>query len=381
VTTPSSTDRDVAGLARTPLYAEHVALGARLAPFAGWSMPVQYAGVLKEHAAVRNHAGLFDLSHMAQFALDGAGVAAWADGLTVNRVRTMPIGGARYNLFCDERGGVLDDVLFYRLADDRFLLVVNAANARKMCAYLHERAAGLPDVSVRDLRAERALIAVQGPRAVELVAPFCDREIRGLRYYACAEYRIDGVAALVARTGYTGEDGVELFVPAAAAPRLWRMLLAAGASAGLVPCGLGARDVLRLEAGMPLYGRELGPEISPIAADLGRTVAFEKPAFCGKEALLAEVARRGPRIVGLRLEGRIPARGGYAVYAGAADADARVGEVLSASVAPSLGNAQIATALVPQVVGALGARLFVEVRGTRQPARVVSLPFYRRPSR
>ena len=363
-----------AELRRTPLHDEHIALGARIVPFGGFAMPVQYAGILKEHEAVRKRAGLFDLSHMAQYELRGDGVAAWADALTVNAVATMKPFQARYNIFTNEAGGCHDDVLFYRLPD-RWLLVVNAGNANKMWPYLQERAAGVPGVELTSHHGSRALIAVQGPRAVEIVAPLCDVDAAAIPYYFCAEGRVDGAPALIARTGYTGEDGFELFVEGADAPRLWRTLLERGASLGLEPAGLGARDVLRLEAGMPLYGFELSEEISPLAGGQGWAVKPAKPAFVGREPILAQLASDDfDRIAGIELAGRAPARGGYPVFFDGR----RVGEVKSASVAPAVGNKNVATVLVPKEAAAVGTELGVEIRGALHAARVVPLPFYKR---
>jgi aminomethyltransferase len=359
-------------LRRTALYDEHVTLGARMVPFAGFAMPVQYAGILAEHDAVRSRAGLFDLSHMAQFELRGEGVAAWADELTVNAVATMKPLQARYNIFTNERGGARDDVLFYRLPD-RWLLVVNAANADKIWNYVSPLAPA--GVALVNRHGERALLAVQGPRAVEIVAPLCDVDAAAITYYFCAEGRVDGAPAVIGRTGYTGEDGFELFVDGADAPRLWRTLLERGAALGLAPAGLGARDVLRLEAGMPLYGFELTEEISPLAGGQGWAVKMSKRAFVGKEALAAQLAAGDyDRIVGLVLTGRVPARSGYPVFLGGH----RVGEIRSASLAPSLGK-NVATALVVKAASALGTTLGIEIRGVHHEATVVPTPFYKRP--
>ena len=364
-------------LRRTALYDEHVALGARIVPFGGFEMPVQYAGILREHAAVRHRVGLFDLSHMAQYELHGSGVAAWADALTVNAVATMKLHQARYNIFTNDRGGCHDDVLFYRLDHERFLLVVNAGNATKMWPYLQEAAAGHAGVHLTSHHGARALIAVQGPRAVELVAPMCDIDASAMKYYFCAEGTVDGVRALIARTGYTGEDGFELFVDGSDAPNLWQTLLARGARVGLEPAGLGARDMLRLEAGMPLYGFELTEEISPLAGGQGWAVKLDKPAFTGKAALVAERdADDFERIAGVVLAGKVPARPGYPVYFGGE----RVGAVRSATVAPSVDGRNVATVLVKKHAHQAGTALGIEIRGTQHEATVVKLPFYRRPS-
>ncbi len=364
-------------LERTPLHDEHRALGARMMAFGGFDMPVQYTGILREHAAVRQRAGLFDLSHMAQYELRGPGIAAWADALTVNDVATMKPFQARYNIFTNARGGCHDDVIFYRLPEDRWLLVVNAGNAAKMWPYLQASAAGRDDVELTNRHGSRALVAVQGPRAVALVAPLCDLDVSAMKYYYCAEGRVDGVPALIARTGYTGEDGFELFVEGADAPKLWRTLLARGASVGLEAAGLGARDVLRLEAGMPLYGHELSEDLTPLAGGQRWAVKPNKAQFPGKDAIVAQLASDAyDRIAGIVLDGRAPARDGYAVYAG----DERVGVVRSGTLAPSLGNKNIATVLVRKAATAAGTALTVEIRGTRHGATVVPLPFYKRPA-
>jgi aminomethyltransferase len=281
---------------------------------------------------------------------------------------------ARYNIFTNESGGAHDDVLFYRLPD-RWLLVVNAGNATKMWPYLQGAAAGRDDVTLESFHGSRALIAVQGPRAVEIVAPLCDVDAAAIAYYFCAEGTVDGTRALIARTGYTGEDGFELFVEGADAPRLWRTLLERGAALGLEPAGLGARDVLRLEAGMPLYGFELSEDISPVAGGQGWAVKTAKPHFVGKAAIVAQLERDDyDRIAGLVLDGRVPARGGYPVFANGE----RVGEIKSASIAPAYGNKNVATALVRKDAAAVGTVLDVEIRGAMHAARVVPLPFYKR---
>ena len=360
-------------LRRTALFDVHRALGARIVPFGGFEMPVQYEGILAEHDAVRKRAGLFDLSHMAQFELRGADVAAWADALTVNHVATMKPLQARYNIFTNENGGAHDDVIFYRLAD-RWLLIVNAGNADKMWDYLQAKCRG--DVQLTDLRSERALLAVQGPGSVAALAPLVDADIAALKYYTCAETKVGGVPAIVARTGYTGEDGFEVFLPNDAATGLWEALLT-GNRERLAPCGLGARDVLRLEAGMPLYGHELTEEITPLQAGLAWAVKFAKPSFTGKAALERQAAAANfPRIAGLVLDGHVPARAGYAVVC-----DGRAaGEIRSGSIAPSVGNKSVATALLDAASATAGTRLGVVVRGSEHPATTVALPFYKRGS-
>jgi aminomethyltransferase len=360
-------------LRRTALFDAHRALGAKLVPFGGFEMPVQYTSILREHAAVRARAGLFDLSHMAQFDLRGPGVGSWAEGLTVNRVANMKPGQARYNIFANEDGGAHDDVIFYRLADEDWLLVVNAANAEKMWRVIN--AAPAPGVALTNNHGSRALIAIQGPQSVAILRDFVAADIAAMKYYSCVRSDVRGVTAVVARTGYTGEDGFEIFCDAEYATNLWDALLAEGRSAGLEPAGLGARDVLRLEAGMPLYGHEMTEEITPVQAGLGWAVKTDKPHFVGKSALAAQLAANDyARIAGLVLDGKVPARAGYAVYSGAAS----VGEIRSGSIGPSVGNKNIATALLTPAAAQVGNRLDVEIRGSRQAASVVPMPFYKR---
>jgi len=360
------------GLSRTALCATHEQLGAKMSPFGGFLMPIHYSGILDEHRAVRSAAGMFDLSHMGQFVARGAAVADWLDGLTTNHVATMRPNQARYNIFTNEAGGALDDAIIYRL-EGRWLIVVNAANSEKMWRWLSARK---PDgVSLEDRTPESALIAVQGPRSLELLQPLTDVDLGGVKYYHAALGEVGGVAVEMARTGYTGEDGFELFVPASAAPALWERLMREGERVGLKPAGLGARDMLRLEASMPLYGHELDERITPLQAGLGWAVKLDKPAFTGKAALAAQqAADTYERIAGAIMDGKAPARAGYAVYHGSE----KIGEVRSGSPAPALGGKNILTALVASSVSAPGTRLEVDIRDQRHPATVVPLPFYTR---
>jgi aminomethyltransferase len=345
-----------------------------MVPFADFEMPVQYSSILKEHDAVRHRAGLFDLSHMGQFVLTGEQVAPWADTLTINAVGTMKPLQARYNLFCSETGGTYDDTIFYRL-ENRWLLVVNASNADRMWNHLNEHLP--PDgVALENRHGASALIAIQGPRSVAMLQPHADVDLAAMRYYFCAESRVNGVPAVIARTGYTGEDGFELFVDGAQAPALWNALLLDHQVDGLEPCGLGARDVLRLEAGMPLYGHELTETITPVQAGLTWALKLDKPEFLGKEALQRQLELDDySRIVGLVMEGRVPAREGYNVWFG----DSIVGTVRSGSIGPSVGNKNIATALIAPEAANVGTSLAVEIRGVRHDAKVVPTPFYKRP--
>jgi aminomethyltransferase len=358
---------------RTALHAEHVRAGAKLVPFGGFEMPVQYSSILREHDAVRHRAGLFDLSHMGQFWLTGDAVADWADALTTNAVGTMKPMQARYNLFCNTSGGTHDDTIFYRL-EKRWLLVVNASNADKMWQHLN---ANRPEtgVELENQHGKSSLVAIQGPRSVAMLQPHVDVNLDELKYYFCIEGHVDGAPATIARTGYTGEDGFELFLSNDDAPRIWSALLEAHGNEGLEPCGLGARDVLRLEAGMPLYGHELTEVITPVQAGLRWAVKPAKPEFLGKEALERQIQSDDySRIVGVVMNGRVPAREGYAVW----HEGRLVGSIRSGSIAPSLENKNIATALVEKAAATDGTRLEVEIRGTKHEAAVAPLPFYKR---
>ena len=359
---------------KTALHQVHLEAGARLVPFGGFEMPVQYAGILAEHDAVRKRAGLFDLSHMGQFVLEGDGVPAWADGMTINAVETMKPLQARYNIFCNPQGGAHDDVIFYHLPE-RWLLVVNASNADKMWAHLN--AHRQDGVRLTNLHGSNALIAIQGPKSVEMLQPHVDADIANLKYYFCTQARVFGHDAVLARTGYTGEDGFEIFVDGEHAPGIWNKLLQRHGEDGLEPCGLGARDVLRLEAGMPLYGHELTEEITPVQAGLRWALKLNKPSFIGKDALAAQVeGDDAPRIAGLVMGGRVPAREGYHVYRDGH----RAGEIRSGSIAPSVGGQNIATALLDKHAATIGTALEVEIRGTLHPATVAATPFYKRPT-
>ena len=349
-------------LRRTALHEEHKKLGARLVPYAGFEMPVQYAGFLKEHDAVRNRAGLFDLSHMGQFILEGPNVAEWAETLTINAIASMKPMQARYNIFCNPQGGAHDDTIFYRL-ENRWLLVVNGANADKMWAHLNANRAD--DVHLTNLHGRNVLIAIQGPKSLAMLQPHIDVDLSAVKYYFCAEGLVYGKKAVIARTGYTGEDG----------PAIWNNLLRDHANDGLEPCGLASRDMLRLEAGMPLYGHELTEEITPVQAGLTWALKTSKPEFIGRNVLIEQVENDTyTRIAGFVMDGRAPAREGYKVFLG----DREVGEVRSGSPAPSVGNKNIGTALVAKEAAAVGTRITIDIRGTKHDATVVALPFYKR---
>jgi len=369
------TDQAEATYHETPLHDRHVALGARLIEFGGWLMPVQYSGILDEHRAVRERAGLFDLSHMGELFVEGPQAGAALAAALVSNPPALAIGRAHYSMICAEDGGIIDDLIVYRLAEERFLVVANASNAHIVSDALVERLAGFRAV-LDDRSLAMALCAVQGPRSVDIVGPLTDVDLGALRYYAIGEGRVAGIPALVARTGYTGEDGFEIFVDNARALELWDALTAAGEPHGLAPVGLGARDTLRLEAGMPLYGNDLDRSTNPFEAGLGRVVKLDKPDDFVGRAALEKVARDGParKLVGLVVDGRGIARHGYPVYR----ETRRTGEVTSGTHSPSLGRA-IAMAYVAPPDAETGTILDVEIREQRVPARVVDLPFYRRP--
>jgi len=368
------TDAATEQLHTTALLDVHRALGARLIEFGGWLMPVQYTGILEEHRAVRERAGLFDLSHMGELFVEGSDAGDALAEAIVSDPRTLAVGRAQYSMLVAPDGGVIDDLIVYRLGPERFLVVANAGNAATVSDVLAERLGGWKAV-LDDRSLATSLVAIQGPRAASILAPLTTVDLDALRYYAIAEGEVAGIPALIARTGYTGEDGFEIFVEWGRGPEVWAALETAGSSAGVMPAGLGARDTLRLEAGMPLYGNELDRQTNPFEAGLGRVVKLDKPGnFVGRQAL-ERVARDGiaKRLVGLVVTGRGIARHGYPVDL----AERRTGVVTSGTHSPTLGKA-IAMAYVAPADGEPGTILDVEVREQRVPAEVVPLPFYKR---
>ena len=359
----------------TPLADRHAALGARMVEFAGWLMPLQYTSILEEHRAVRERAGLFDLSHMGELFIEGPDAAAGLGRALTSDPANLKIGRAHYSMICFPDGGILDDLIVYRLGEQRFMVVANASNAGAVSDALIERLAGLR-VILDDRSLATALVAIQGPRAAGILAPLTDVALDGLRYFAIAEGNVAGVPAFVARTGYTGEDGFEIVVDGHSAAAVWDPLIAAGKAEGLVAVGLGARDTLRLEAGMPLYGSELGPDTTPFEAGQGRVVAFAKEGdFVGRSALeKAQAAGPRKRLVGLIVRGRGIARHGYEVFSGSR----RIGKVTSGTQSPTLGE-PIAMAYVMPSEAEPGTIVAVGIRDQRVQAEVVALPFYRSP--
>lgn len=362
------------GVHDTPLADRHTALHARMIEFAGWRMPVHYTSILEEHRAVRERVGLFDLSHMGELLIEGPEAGPALAGAVVTNPPALAVGRAQYSMICAADGGIIDDLIIYRLAEDRFMVVANAGNAQVVSDALAERLAGARAV-LDDRSLATGLAAVQGPRSHDVLAAMTDVDLTALRYYAIADGKVAGIPAQVARTGYTGEDGFEVFVESGRIGELWDALLEAVRAADGVPVGLGARDTLRLEAGMPLYGNELDLSTNPFEAGLGRVVKLDKPADFEGKAALERVAAEGPRkrLVGLNVEGRGIARHGYPVHAG----ERRTGIVTSGTHSPTLG-VPIAMAYVAPADGEVGAALEVEIRDARVPARVVPLPFYKR---
>jgi aminomethyltransferase len=351
---------------RTPLYEQHQRLGAKLVPFAGWEMPVTYEGIREEHSAVRRHAGMFDVSHMGEVEVEGPGALEFLQRTLSNDVAKIEIGGAQYSCLCEESGGVLDDLFTYRLGGDRYLIVTNAANHETDLAWLG-RWSRTFDVSVRDVADRYAMLAVQGPHARQVLSGALKIELPPRMHVA--HVRVGRRPALVCGTGYTGEDGVELLLDPEVAPPIWAELL----DAGVVPCGLGARDTLRIEVCFPLHGNELTPERNPIEAGLGWCCA-EETGFVGSEPIArARAEGTAAKLAPFLIEGAGIPRGGNPVLQG----DEEVGSVTSGTFSPSLevgaGMAYVRTALAEP-----GTELEIDVRGKRRPARIASKPLYRK---
>jgi aminomethyltransferase len=367
-------------LRKTPLHAEHVALGGKIVPFAGWYLPVQYSGLVPEHKAVRTAAGIFDVSHMGEMILEGAKAAQAIDGLVTGDIVALPVGKALYTVCCNEQGTILDDLIVYRRAQDRFLIVMNASNRDKIAAHFGPRVAK-HGVSFEDASDRFALLAIQGPKAVEVVkAAGGDAAITGLSSFSLTDGTVAGVKVIAARTGYTAEDGFELFCANEDAVQLWRGLIEAGKAFGLLPAGLGARDTLRLEGRLSLYGNEIDETTNPLEAGLGWVVKLDKPGdFLGKAALKAvQAAGLTRKMVGLEMVGKGIARHGYPIVAADAEpGSAPIGIVTSGSPAPSLDK-NIGLGYVPAALAAVGTKIGVEIRGKVIEAVVVKTPFYKR---
>ncbi|MDH3686574.1 MAG: glycine cleavage system aminomethyltransferase GcvT [Myxococcales bacterium] len=356
-------------LRRTPLHARHAEAGARLVPFAGFEMPVQYSGIVAEHRAVRSAAGLFDVSHMGQLHLSGSGAAASLDRLVTCRTSRFALGQVRYGLLCNEEGGVVDDVTVYRSGDQSFFLCVNAANIEKDADWVRRHLA--PGTDFENRSDATALLALQGPASAALLGSLSDAHPGELGRFRFAEFLVAGQQVLVSRTGYTGSDGFELYLPAAGAPSLWDVLLDAGETLGVVAVGLGARDTLRLEAALPLYGHELDDAGSPLEAGLGRFVDLDRGGFVGAEAIVRRRdAGHDRQLVGFVLDERGVARADYPIF----HEGSEIGRVTSGAPSPSLGKS-IGLGYVPPAFATLDTPLTIEIRGRQIAAHIVKTPF------
>ncbi|TYR16675.1 glycine cleavage system aminomethyltransferase GcvT [Corynebacterium urealyticum] len=384
----------------TALHQVHEQLGARFTDFGGWDMPLKYGKELDEHRAVRETVGVFDLSHMGEVEVSGPQAAEFLDYALISRLSAVKVGKAKYSMLCTEDGGIVDDLITYRLADDDFLVVPNAGNAPRVAEALAQRAEGF-DVTVVDQTAEKSLVAIQGPKAAEVMhaivenvtdapeASGATEDVRGavdgLGYYAAFKGIVAGQPALIARTGYTGEDGFEIIVDNDAAEQVWNIALAKATELDGLPCGLAARDTLRLEAGMPLYGNELNDELTPVDAGLGILAATKsKDSFVGRDAIVAAKEKGAARVlIGLQGEGRRAARSGYAVLAGEGEDAQPIGEVTSGALSPTLGY-PVAMAYVDKTAteeggaATVGQTVQVDIRGKQYPYQVVEMPFYQR---
>jgi len=362
-------------LKTTPLNQVHRDLKARMVDFGGWDMPVQYTGVIDEHLATRQAAGLFDVSHMGEVEVRGSGALAYIQYLTINDASKLTVGQVQYSAICYPEGGIVDDVTLYRFGSDHFLFCVNASNTDKDFAWMQQVLADgdFPDVELRNRSAEFAQLALQGPAADAILARLTDDDLNAIEYYHFAEGRVAGIETIISRTGYTGEPGFELYFAAEAAETLWAALMEAGREDGIKPCGLGARDTLRLEMKFALYGHELSSEISPLEAGLGWITKLGKGHFVGRDVLLKQKEDGVPRrLVGLLMTGKGIPRDGYPVYQG----EEQVGVVTSGTMSPIL-KVGIAAALVRPDCRAPGTELTIGIRSRQVECQVVKTPFIR----
>ncbi len=359
-------------LKRTPLFDAHRQLGAKMVPFGGWEMPVQYAGILEEHRAVREKAGLFDVSHMGEFEIRGPGALEAVQRLTTNDVSRLRVGQVQYSALTTPAGTFVDDITVYKFADDRYGLTVNASNIDKDFAWIREHIP--PANQFKNASDEIALLALQGPRAQEILQKLTSVELGKIKYYCFVEGKVLGLDSCISRTGYTGEDGFELYIGSRDAPALWNALLDAGVPMGLQPCGLGARDTLRLEAKMALYGNDIDDRHTVLEADLGWIVKLEKGGFIGREVLARQkVAGVSRKLVGFQMTGRGIARPHYPIVKNGKP----IGEVTSGGPAPSLGK-NIGLGYVAVEHAAIGSEFDILIRGNPVAARIVATPFYKR---
>lgn len=359
-----------------PLCDKHAQLGASFTDFGGWEMPVRYSSDLAEHKAVREQAGLFDISHMGEIFVEGPDAEGFLDYALVGKASEISIGRAKYSLICNESGGIIDDLIVYRLGQNAYLVVANASNREVVTKELTERSETF-SVDVKDESDSWVLLAIQGPLSVKILQAICTTAIQDLKYYAISEAEIAGAKCLLARTGYTGEDGFEIYIPVADSAEVFEALMIEGSPLGMLPAGLACRDTLRLEAGMPLYGHELSLDVNPYEAGFGKVVRLDKPGdFVGKSAL--EVLAKAPSkkvLVGLRGEGKRAARADYEVFV--EGSENRIGVVTSGALSPTLGY-PIAMAYLETDFAESDTPINVDIRGAKTPFRVVSLPFYKR---
>jgi aminomethyltransferase len=360
---------DAANLKKTPLNGVEHELGGKMVDFGGWELPVQFAGILEEHAAVREHVGLFDVSHMGELTVNGPDALTLLQRATCNDVSKLANGRAQYNGLLYPTAGFVDDILIYQNSTDNFFIVVNASNTDKDYEWIADCAKGM-DVEVRNVSADYAQLALQGPEAERLLQPLTDVALGGMKYYHFGTGNVDGIPAIVSRTGYTGEDGFEIYVAPSDGPRIMRKLIEAGAK----PCGLGARDTLRLEAKMALYGNDIDETTTPLEADLGWIVKVDKGDFFGRDVLQREKSE-GPRrkLAGFEMVDRGIARHGYPVV----DGSEEIGVVTSGTHSPTLKKA-IGLAYLPLDKSAPGSEFMILIRGKETRARVVPTPFYKR---
>lgn len=364
----------IADLRKTPLNARHRASNARMVPYSGWDMPVEYSGITAEHLAVRTRAGVFDVSHMGEIEIAGKDALAAVQRISSNDANRLKIGQIQYSGLLTPAGTFLDDMLVMRMGPNHFMLVVNAANTAKDYAWIAEQIKAAGDAAAVDTSSRYALIAIQGPASSEVLQPLTGVELGDLKYYWFANGEVANARATISRTGYSGEDGFEIFVPPNMADRVWQALLEAGRPAEVIPCGLGARDTLRLEAAMRLYGNDIDESTTVLEADLGWTVGWKKTGFIGEDRLREQKENGTSRkLIGFELIDRGIARHGYPVVAG----DKRIGVVTSGTQTPFLKKA-IGMAYVPTELASPGTELTIDVRGRLSGARVVSLPFYKR---
>jgi aminomethyltransferase len=359
-----------------PLRQKHANLGASFTDFGGWEMPVRYSSDLAEHEAVRTKAGLFDISHMGEIFVEGNDAASFLDFALVGAASEIAVGRAKYSLICNEAGGIIDDLIVYRLTETSYLVVANAGNKDVVFGAFQKRVAGF-DAEVRDESDSWVLLAIQGPKSVEILGAITSAPLSDLKYYAISEAEIASVDCLLARTGYTGEDGFEIYIPVAESEKVFDALMAAGSKFELMPTGLACRDTLRLEAGMPLYGHEMNKDVNPYQAGFGKVVRLDKPGdFVGREAL-AKLSETAPSkvLVGLVGEGKRAARAEYEIFP--EGSDTAIGVITSGALSPTLGY-PVAMAMVGVDFAEIGTSVSVDIRGTKTPYKVVKLPFYKR---